>query len=115
MPKLPPYLLADIDKETVYFVPNYDESLVDPSVLPSKFPNLIINGSSVIAVGMATNIPPHNLTETINGLIALIDHPEISTEDLMSHIPGPDFPTGGFIYGKEGIKLAYEEGKGGIQ
>ena len=115
MAKLSSQLLADIDKETVDFVPNYDESLVEPSVLPAKFPNLIVNGSSGIAVGMATNIPPHNLTETINGLIALIDHPEISTEELMSNIPGPDFPTGGFIYGKEGIKLAYEEGKGVIQ
>jgi DNA gyrase subunit A len=115
MAKLSSQLLADIDKETVDFVPNYDESLVEPSVLPAKFPNLIVNGSSGIAVGMATNIPPHNLTETINGLIALIDHPEISTEELMSNIPGPDFPTGGFIYGKEGIKSAYEEGKGVIQ
>ncbi len=115
MAKLAGELLADIDKETVDFVPNYDESLLEPSVLPAKFPNLIVNGSSGIAVGMATNIPPHNLIETINGLIALIDNPEISTEELMAHIPGPDFPTGGFIYGKEGIRSAYETGKGVIQ
>lgn len=115
MAKLTGELLADIDKETVDVVPNYDESLFEPSVLPSKFPNLLVNGSSGIAVGMATNIPPHNLIETINGLIALIDTPEISTGELMSHIPGPDFPTGGFIYGQEGIKAAYEAGKGVIQ
>ncbi len=115
MAKLTGELLADIDKETVDFVPNYDESLLEPFVLPSKFPNLLVNGSSGIAVGMATNIPPHNLIETINGLIALIDNPEISSGELMSHIPGPDFPTRGFIYGREGIKAAYETGKGVIQ
>ncbi|OGP75843.1 MAG: DNA gyrase subunit A [Deltaproteobacteria bacterium RBG_16_49_23] len=115
MSKLAGELLADIDKETVDFVPNYDESLVEPLVLPAKFPNLIVNGSSGIAVGMATNIPPHNLIETINGLIALIDNPEISIGELMSYIPGPDFPTGGFIYGRDGIKAAYETGKGIIQ
>ena len=115
MAKLAGELLADIDKETVDVVPNYDESLLEPSVLPSKFPNLLVNGSSGIAVGMATNIPPHNLIETIDGLIALIDNPEISSGELMSHIPGPDFPTGGFIYGQEGIKAAYETGKGVIQ
>ncbi|MBM4350417.1 MAG: DNA gyrase subunit A [Deltaproteobacteria bacterium] len=115
MAKLAGELLADIDKETVDVVPNYDESLFEPSVLPSKFPNLLVNGSSGIAVGMATNIPPHNLTETINGLIALIDNPDISSGELMSHIPGPDFPTGGFIYGQEGIRSAYETGKGVIQ
>ena len=115
MSKLSSELLADIDKETVDFVPNYDESLVEPTLLPSKFPNLIVNGSSGIAVGMATNIPPHNLGETINALIALIENPEISIEELMAHLPGPDFPTGGFIYGKEGIRQAYETGKGVIQ
>ncbi len=115
MSKLSSRLLEDIDKDTVDFVPNYDESLVEPSVLPSKFPNLIINGSSGIAVGMATNIPPHNLVETINGLIALIENPEISVEELMTHIPGPDFPTGAFIYGREGIRAAYEAGRGVIQ
>jgi DNA gyrase subunit A len=115
MAKLAGELLADIDKETIDFVPNYDESLVEPVLLPSKFPNLIVNGSSGIAVGMATNIPPHNMVETINALIALIENPEISVAELMSHLPGPDFPTGGFIYGREGIKLAYETGKGVIQ
>jgi DNA gyrase subunit A len=115
MSKLTAELLADIDKETVDFVPNYDESLVEPSVLPSKFPNLVVNGSSGIAVGMATNIPPHNLVETINAIIALIETPEISMAELMDHLPGPDFPTGGFIYGKEGIRQAYESGKGVIQ
>ncbi|MGD0914917.1 MAG: DNA gyrase subunit A [Thermodesulfobacteriota bacterium] len=115
MSKLASELLADIDKETVDFTPNYDESLVEPIVLPSKFPNLIVNGSSGIAVGMATNIPPHNLVETINALIALIENPKVSIEELMAHLPGPDFPTAGFIYGKEGIRQAYETGKGVIQ
>ncbi|MFB3886196.1 MAG: DNA gyrase subunit A [Thermodesulfobacteriota bacterium] len=115
MSKLSSHLLEDIDKETVDFIPNYDESLVEPSVLPSKFPNLIVNGSSGIAVGMATNIPPHNLIETINALIALIENPQISVDELMVHLPGPDFPTGGFIYGREGIRAAYETGKGVIQ
>jgi len=115
MSKLASELLADIEKETVDFVPNYDESLTEPSVLPSKFPNLFINGSSGIAVGMATNVPPHNLIETVNALIALIDNPEISVGELMAHVPGPDFPTGGFIYGREGIRAAYETGRGVIQ
>ena len=115
MSKLTAELLADIDKETIEFIPNYDESLVEPAVLPSKFPNLIVNGSSGIAVGMATNIPPHNLTETINAIIALIETPAVSVAELMDHIPGPDFPTGGFINGKEGIRQAYETGKGVIQ
>ena len=115
MAKLVHELLADIEKETVDFVSNYDESLFEPSVLPSRFPNLIVNGSSGIAVGMATNIPPHNMTETIHALIALIDDPDISIAKLMTHIPGPDFPTGGFINGKEGIRSAYETGKGVIQ
>ena len=115
MDKLSGELLADIDKETIDFVPNYDESLLEPLVLPSRFPNLIVNGSSGIAVGMATNIPPHNLVETINALIALIENSEITTAELMTHLPGPDFPTGGFIYGREGIRAAYETGKGVIQ
>ncbi len=115
MAKIAAELLADIDKETVDFVPNYDDTSVEPSVLPSKFPNLIVNGSSGIAVGMATNIPPHNLAETINALIALIETPEISLAELMDHLPGPDFPTGAFIYGREGIRQAYETGKGVIQ
>jgi len=115
MAKLSGELLADIDKETIDFVPNYDESLLEPLVLPSKFPNLLVNGSSGIAVGMATNIPPHNLVETINALIALIENSEITTEELMTYLPGPDFPTGGFIYGREGIRTAYKTGKGVIQ
>ncbi len=115
MAKLTGELLADIDKETVDFVPNYDDSLVEPSVLPSRFPNLIVNGSSGIAVGMATNIPPHNLVEAINAVIALIENPEITIPELMEHLPGPDFPTGGFIYGREGIRAAYETGRGLIQ
>jgi DNA gyrase subunit A len=115
MAKLAHELLADIDKDTIDYVPNYDESLQEPTVLPSKFPNLIVNGSSGIAVGMATNIPPHNMTETINALVALIDNPEITIEELMALVPGPDFPTAGFIFGKEGIRAAYETGKGVIQ
>jgi DNA gyrase subunit A len=115
MAKLAGELLADIDKETIDFVPNYDESLPEPTVLPSRFPNLIVNGSSGIAVGMATNIPPHNMVETINALVALIDQPKISIPELMNHLPGPDFPTGGFIFGKEGIRAAYETGRGVIQ
>ncbi|MCM8767633.1 MAG: DNA gyrase subunit A [Candidatus Omnitrophica bacterium] len=105
-------MLADIEKETVEFVPNFDESLMEPTVLPSKVPNLLINGSSGIAVGMATNIPPHNLSEVIDALIKLIDNPEISIEELMEVLPGPDFPTGGMICGREGIKNAYTTGKG---
>jgi DNA gyrase subunit A len=115
MAKLAAELLADIDKETVDFIPNYDESLSEPAVLPSKFPNLFVNGSSGIAVGMATNIPPHNLVETINGLIALVERPDVTVEELMTHIPGPDFPTAGFIHGREGIRSAYETGRGVIQ
>ena len=115
MAKLTAELLADIDKDTVGFVPNYDDSLTEPAVLPSKFPNLIVNGSSGIAVGMATNIPPHNMGETIDALITLVDNPDASLEELMTHLPGPDFPTGGFIHGKEGIRQAYETGKGVIQ
>ena len=115
MARLTGELLADIDKETVDFAPNYDDSLVEPLVLPSKFPNLLVNGSSGIAVGMATNIPPHNLMETVNAVIALIENPEITTEELMAHLPGPDFPTGAFIYGREGIRTAYETGRGLIQ
>jgi DNA gyrase subunit A len=115
MAKIAAELLADIDKETVDFVPNYDDTSVEPSVLPSKFPNLVVNGSSGIAVGMATNIPPHNLVETINAIVALIETPEISLVELMDHVPGPDFPTGGFIHGREGIRQAYETGKGVIQ
>jgi len=105
-------MLKDIDKDTVDFVPNFDESLMEPVVLPSKIPNLLINGSSGIAVGMATNIPPHNLGEVINALIKLLENPQITIDELMEFLPGPDFPTGGIICGREGIKNAYKTGKG---
>ena len=105
-------LLADIEKETVEFIPNFDESLVEPVVLPSRIPNLLINGSSGIAVGMATNIPPHNLTEVVEALIKVIDNPDITIEEIMTFLPGPDFPTGGIICGREGIRAAYTTGKG---
>jgi DNA gyrase subunit A len=108
-------MLADLDKETVDFTPNYDESLAEPSVLPSKIPNLLINGSTGIAVGMATNIPPHNLSEVVNALQALIDNPQISCAELMNYVPGPDFPTGGIIYGERGIREAYTNGRGIIR
>ncbi len=115
MQRLAHEMLADLDKETVDFVPNYDESLAEPSVLPSKVPNLLVNGSAGIAVGMATNIPPHNLGEVIDALTALIDAPGLSCEELMARIPGPDFPTGGLIYGREGIRDAYTTGRGIIR
>lgn len=105
-------VVGDLEKNTVDFVPNYDNSLTEPSVMPCKIPNLLINGSSGIAVGMATNIPPHNLTEVINGLIALIEDPNITISELMKIITGPDFPTGGLICGRAGIREAYETGKG---
>ena len=108
-------MLADIEKETVDFIPNYDDSLREPAVLPSRIPNLLINGSAGIAVGMATNIPPHNLSEVIGGLVALIENPNLTIKELMKHIPGPDFPTAGFIHGLEPIVQAYNEGKGIIQ
>ena len=108
-------MLEDLEKETVDFTPNYDESLVEPSLLPAKIPNLLINGSSGIAVGMATNIPPHNLCEVIDATVALIHNPAISFEDLMVHLPGPDFPTAGIIYGCEGIESAYRTGRGIIR
>jgi len=108
-------MLADIDKETVTFTGNYDNSLQEPVILPSKVPNLLINGSAGIAVGMATNIPPHNLGEVVDALVALIDNPEISIREIMKLLPGPDFPTGGFVHGKEGLKDAYETGRGTIQ
>ena len=108
-------VLADLEKDTVDYVPNYDESLQEPSLLASKIPLLLLNGTSGIAVGMATNIPPHNLTEIINGTIACIKNPEITIEQLMRHIPGPDFPTAGFINGREGILSAYKTGRGIIR
>ncbi|OPX94161.1 MAG: DNA gyrase subunit A [Syntrophorhabdus sp. PtaB.Bin006] len=107
-------ILKDIEKDTVIFRPNYDDSLMEPVVMPSKIPSLLINGSSGIAVGMATNIPPHNITEIINGIAAYIDNPEISLEELLAYIPGPDFPTQGIIYGRQGIRDAYETGRGHI-
>ena len=108
-------MLEDLDKETVDFVPNYDESLTEPSLLPAKFPSLLVNGSSGIAVGMATNIPPHNLSEVIDGIKAMIDNPEITFEELLTLIPGPDFPTAGIIYGTQGIYDAYKTGRGIIR
>lgn len=107
-------MLADIDKDTVDFQPNYDNSRKEPVVLPTRFPNLLVNGASGIAVGMATNMPPHNLTESINACVALIDEPELSVADLMKYISAPDFPTGGIIYGYQGVKDAFETGRGRI-
>ena len=107
-------LLRDLDRETVGFQPNYDESLQEPSVLPARFPNLLVNGSSGIAVGMATNIPPHNLGEVIDATCLYLDNPNVTTDDLLAVLPGPDFPTGGTIMGKSGIREAYETGRGSI-
>jgi DNA gyrase subunit A len=115
MARLTGELLADIEKETVDLVPNYDGSLMEPSILPARFPNLLVNGSSGIAVGMTTNIPPHNLREVIDAVIAVINNSDISSEELCEIIPGPDFPTGGFILGRSGIREAYLSGKGMIQ
>ena len=114
MSKIAEEMLTDIDKETINWAPNFDETKKEPSVLPSRFPNLLVNGSQGIAVGMATNIPPHNLTEVINGCIAYIDDPEIELSGLMEHIKGPDFPTGGVIMGHSGIRAAYATGRGKI-
>ncbi len=108
-------LLADIEKETVEFIPNFDESKTEPVVLPALFPNLLVNGADGIAVGMATHIPPHNLGEVITACIALIGNPEISVDELMEHVPGPDFPTGGIVYGKSDIRKAYARGRGIIK
>ncbi|MDQ7092447.1 DNA gyrase subunit A [Desulfosporosinus sp. PR] len=115
MARMATYMLADIDKDTIDFTPNYDEKQDEPTVLPSKFPNLLVNGSSGIAVGMATNIPPHNLSEVIDATVALLDNPELSSIDLMNYIKGPDFPTGGTIMGYEGIQAAYTTGRGSIK
>ena len=108
-------LLADLDKETVDFLPNYDDTLKEPAVLPARIPNLLINGSAGIAVGMATNIPPHNLCEVVDALVALIENPALDVEALMQYVPGPDFPTAGFIHGKRAIREAYTTGKGILQ
>ncbi len=112
MERLTGELLADIEMETVDFVPNYDESTLEPSVLPTRFPNLIVNGSSGIAVGMATNIPPHNLTEVVNAAIELVNNPNAGLAAVLKHVQGPDFPTGGYLYGKGGIAQAYKTGRG---
>jgi DNA gyrase subunit A len=112
MERLAGELLADIEMETVDFVPNYDESTLEPSVLPTRFPNLIVNGSSGIAVGMATNIPPHNLTEVVNAAIELVNNPSAGLAAVLKHVQGPDFPTGGYLYGKGGIAQAYKTGRG---
>ena len=114
MAKLAHELLADLDKETVDWVPNYDGTEQIPAVMPTKIPNLLVNGSSGIAVGMATNIPPHNLTEVIDGCLALIDNPELTVDELMQFIPGPDFPTAAIINGRAGIIEAYRTGRGRI-
>lgn len=112
--KIAAELLKDIDKETVDFYPNYDDTLLQPVVLPARFPNLLVNGTEGIAVGMATNIPPHNLSEVIDGTVALIDDPDITIDDLMKFIPAPDFPTGGLVLGRAAIKEAYRTGHGGV-
>ena len=114
MAKIAEQMLVDIEKNTVDFMPNYDDRLQEPTVLPTRIPNLLINGSSGIAVGMATNIPPHNLSEVIDGLIQVIDNPEVTIEDLMKVIKGPDFPTGAMILGRDGIKDTYLTGRGKI-
>ncbi|MEJ2729465.1 MAG: DNA gyrase subunit A [Deltaproteobacteria bacterium] len=115
MQRLAHEMLEDLEKETVDFIPNYDESLFEPAVLPAKIPSLLINGAAGIAVGMATNIPPHNLSEVIAAIKALIDNPEISVDELIEFVPGPDFPTGGMIYGTGGIRDAYQTGRGAVR
>ncbi|MDD5153821.1 MAG: DNA gyrase subunit A [Desulfovibrionales bacterium] len=115
MAKITQELLVDIEKDTVNFSPNYDDSMMEPEVLPSRLPNLLLNGSAGIAVGMATNIPPHNLTEVVDGLLLHIDKPDVTTDELLSCIQGPDFPTGGFICGRSGIKEAYRTGRASIK
>src|SRR5690242_9874144 len=112
--KIAQYLLDDLDKQTVDFRPNYDDRLEEPTVLPAKFPNLLVNGAGGIAVGMATNIPPHNLGEVIDACCAYIDNNDITIEELMDHVPGPDFPTGALVMGRTGIRQAYHTGRGSI-
>ena len=114
MSKMAAYMMTDIDKETVDFMPNFDDNRKEPTVLPARFPHMLVNGSQGIAVGMATNMPTHNLSESINAIIAQIDNPDIDIAGLMEYIPGPDFPTGGYIIGRSGIRQAYETGKGSI-
>jgi DNA gyrase subunit A len=113
--KIAEEMLADIEKETVDFVPNFDESEKEPVVLPTRVPNLLVNGSSGIAVGMATNIPPHNLKEVVEGAILLIEEPETTLKKMMKVVPGPDFPTAGYIYGRDGIEQAYKTGRGSFK
>lgn len=115
MTKLAMEMLTDLEKDTIDYMKNYDESLEEPTVLPSRFPNLLVNGSSGIAVGMATNIPPHNLGEAIDAVIALIDNPDLPDENLLKIVKGPDFPTGGIIMGLKGIRDAYLTGRGSIK
>ncbi len=107
-------VLADLDKQTVDFNLNFDDTLEEPSVLPTKIPLLLVNGTSGIAVGMATNMPPHNLGEVVDAICATIDSPDITTDELLKYVKGPDFPTGGVIYGTQGVKEAYRTGKGKI-
>ncbi len=107
-------MLGDLDKDTVDFQPNFDDSLEEPSVMPAKFPNLLVNGTTGIAVGMATNMAPHNMTEVVSGIIAYLDNPDITVAELMQYVTAPDFPTGGIIYGYEGVKQAFETGRGRI-
>ena len=114
MSKISNILLENIDKDTVDFAPNFDEKRREPTVLPTRIPTLLVNGSSGIAVGMATNIPPHNLTEVLDGAVAMIDNPDITVEELMEYIKGPDFPTRASIMGKSGIRSAYATGKGKV-
>ena len=114
MSKLSVDMLKDIEKDTVDFIPNYDDRLKEPTVLPSHYPNILVNGSTGIAVGMATNIPPHNMGEVLDGVCAMVDDPDISLDGLMQHIKGPDFPTGGIIMGRSGIRAAYGTGRGKI-
>src|SRR5699024_6995382 len=114
MSKLALEMLRDINKKTVDFQSNYDDSESEPTVLPARFPNLLVNGTTGIAVGMATNIPPHNLNEVIAAIDVLMDNPDATTADLMEVLPGPDFPTGGLVMGKSGIRRAYETGRGSI-
>ena len=114
MKKIADEVMADIEKDTVEFRPNFDETIPEPTVLPTKIPLLLVNGASGIAVGMATNMPPHNLSDTIDAICAYIDDPNIEVADLIKHIKAPDFPTGGIIYGYEGVKEAYETGRGRV-
>ncbi len=114
MSKLSVEMLKDIEKDTVDFSPNYDDRLKEPNVLPSHFPNILVNGSTGIAVGMATNIPPHNMGEVLDGVCAMVDNPDIDLDGLMQYIKGPDFPTGGIIMGRSGIRAAYGTGRGRI-